>query len=104
MWLFSGPPDKPLINDSGTYYPYIAIFGEAGGIQFSSTPIYPNSTVGNVDGLTLPIYYANAPLGTTVTVTSFDFTPVEWWPYASRFDGSPIWDAATGTQLQALTN
>lgn len=61
-----------------------------------------------VDGQTVPLYYwlstfhvgAGIP---TASISSMDFSITEYWPYAA-LDASPIYDTATGAQLQDPTN
>lgn len=93
-----------ILNASGTYYPYFNLSGDAGiSITTDSTGSPTDSFTGTFNGSNVPIYIFD-PGVDSYTATQLDITPVEWWPYASRADGSPIWNTTTGAQLQDPTN
>lgn len=89
----------------------ITTFLGAGGaeIDFSFDPSLLGTVTGHfagsIDGYAVDIYYdaSNSHI-TSFTVGNMDFVPVEYWPYASLKDGSPIYNTSTGAQLQDPAN
>lgn len=93
-----------IINNSGSYYPFFTLSGTAGNIQISQDPAgAASSFTGTLKGSSVTLYVIDNGAD-SYTATHLDITPVEWWPYASRADGSPIWSSTTGAQLQDPTN
>jgi hypothetical protein len=107
--------------NSADYLPYFLIQGtiaalESGDLSqlvFGSRPAdvpgYAGTITANVYGKTLPLYYrediVDSGTGGTWSFvhTTFDLTPLEWWPYAAE-DASPIYDTTDGSQLQSPLN
>lgn len=116
--LFNITPAMYRQPNATDYLPYFVISGTiaaddgAGNVAqlpFSSRaadiPGYAGSIAANVYGKTLPLYYREDVVGagTSFVHTTFDLAPLEWWPYAAE-DASPIYDTATGSQLQSPLN
>jgi len=51
-----------------------------------------------VDGISIPLYELDLLPSHTFT-GSYTVTPVEWWPYAPTSGGDPVFDSATGAQI-----
>lgn len=93
-----------IINASGAYYPQFIISGTAGNIQISQDPTGSSgSFTGSLNGSSVPIYVTDNGAD-SYTASFLTIFPVEWWPHAARADGSPIWNSATGANLQDPTN
>lgn len=78
------------------------------GVYFACVPtampggVATGSFSALLDGEAFDLYYFDA--GTdSYSAGAMEFTPTEFWPYAAM-DGSPIYDTATGAQLQSPTN
>lgn len=110
-----------ICDASGVFYPEFTTDGAAVtgtlpadvGVSFDSYNIggTPDATgTCNIEGLSVPVsipVFINASSidgrPTTVTGTTITFTPSLWWPYKGA-DGNPIYDTATGAELQSPRN
>ncbi len=99
-----------LTSDWSTFYPFIAIAGQGASTiaQFSSSdpfdPDDPQSITGTIDGKPIPIYYTvQDDPDISISFSNFTATFVSYWPYAAT-NGTPIYDEATGLELQNPLN
>jgi hypothetical protein len=92
------------ISSGGSIYSQFIFSGDCGDIQISQDPTGATSSfTGTLNGSNVTLYVIDNGAD-SYNATFLDIIPVEWWPYASRADGSPIWDAATGALLQDPRN
>ncbi len=95
-------------TDEGFYYPQIlfrSTVDDSGSGEFDAStwnaglPWTLSAIDFSIDGVSFPIYSQ-----TSTEYISASITPQEWWPYAPESDpGTPVWDAATGAQLNPVT-
>lgn len=106
-------PEPAIKFDAPNHFPWLevnAIVGTIidGYVQFDSIQANVSPPDGSitaiVDGYAVTLYYqSHLDPGTTLTGSSLVFTPVSYWPYAAA-DGTPIYDSATGAELQDPRN
>lgn len=93
-----------IINSSGSYYPQFVFSGNCGDIHISQDPTGATSSfTGTFNGSAVTLYVSDNGAD-SYNATFFAIFPIEWWPHAARADGTPIWNAATGANLQDPTN
>lgn len=112
--LFRFPPSPGIYTTGGDLYPAINIGSNLDvddginkiRVNLSQDPTgAAGSITATVDGHNVTLYHRpEVQTGDgAYSITFMDFTPVEWWPYAAE-DASPIYDTATGAQLQNPRN
>lgn len=74
--------------------------------QLISDSSFPFAVTATIDGTPFPLYVSLSapPDAATYSVSHFDITPVEYWPYAAMVGGTPIYNTSTGSQIQSPTN
>lgn len=93
-----GDPLPSLFDDSGSLRPQFHLTGNSGTTEINSVEAdlsgpADGSINATAEGLSFTLYYIGTP------PTFFDLFPVEFWPYKGT-DGNPIYDTATGLELQ----
>lgn len=110
--LFQDGAGGRLFRNAGNLYPYLNVVAtifnntlaeSVALVSLSSGGAFALN--GTIDTIEFPLYVTiDGTPQPTYTVSNFDLTPVEWWPYAALSDGSPIYDTSTGAQLQDPRN
>lgn len=103
--LNAGPSVAPIIVSGSDFYPYLFLDVTLDSINLSfNDPAATDSVSGSIDGIPITIQIFDASGGLdTYSITQFDITPEEYWPYAAA-DGSPIYDTSSGAVLQNPQN
>lgn len=98
-----------IIKDTGDLYPGFdgisSISGTGPGSGQMLIYMYDNGAglpgiTGNVDGISIPIFYDTTTFPiTSFTLSTWSLTPVEYWPYGQHSNGAAIYDTSTGAIL-----
>jgi hypothetical protein len=78
-----------------------ALSVQTGGYQFTDNQ---STFTGTFEGHSITLYVSTQGTIFSHSATSLALTIIEYWPYAALKDGSPIYDTATGAELQPPTN
>lgn len=88
------------------WFPEIVLIGGSptvGSSPLSADPnlidaVPANATL-TVDGFNVPLWEIDPSPGALTWTGSYDLSPIEWWPYAPTSGGLPVFDSATGAQI-----
>lgn len=96
-------------QSSGDLYPQQVLTSAVVGVGTSSIqfrlfepdPFLPpadGSITGTIYGQSITVYFYISGTPDSYTFSSFDLSPVEWWPFKTT-TGLPVWSTTTGAML-----